>query len=182
MGIFFVTNNSTKSCKGYKGKFTSLGLDVEPEEIFSFSFAAAAYLEQTKFKESGKKVYIVGEVGIQEELDLIGVPYIGGEADADKKVELKSGYALPYDKDVGAVIVGFDRNINYYKIQYAQEWAGNGAMAGAIKGCTGQEPVLVGKPSALMIDYIVDKYKCDRGKICMVGDRLDTDILFGQTT
>ena len=24
----------------------------------------------------------------------------GGEADADKKVELKSGYALPYDKDV----------------------------------------------------------------------------------
>ena len=75
--IFFVTNNSTKSRKGYKGKFTSLGLDVEPEEIFSSSFAAAAYLEQTKFKESGKKVYIVGEVGIQEELDLIGVPYIG---------------------------------------------------------------------------------------------------------
>ena len=27
-----------------------------------------------------------------------------------------------------------------------------------------------------MIDYIVDKDKCDRGKICMVGDRLDTDI------
>lgn len=204
--IFFVTNNSTKSRKGYKGKFTSLGLDVEPEEIFSSSFAAAAYLEQTKFKESGKKVYIVGEVGIQEELDLIGVPYIGGEADADKRVELKSGYALPHDEDVGAVIVGFDRNINYYKIQYAQlcinenpgcqfivtnldavthltdaqEWAGNGAMAGAIKGCTGQEPVLVGKPSALMIDYIVEKYKCERGKICMVGDRLDTDILFGQ--
>ena len=96
----------------------------------------------------------------------------GGEADADKRVELKSGYALPHDEDVGAVIVGFDRNINYYKIQYAQlcinenpgcqfivtnldavthltdaqEWAGNGAMAGAIKGCTGQEPVLVGAP------------------------------------
>lgn len=61
---------------------------------------------------------------------------------------------------VGAVVVGFDRNINYYKIQYAclcirqnpgclfiatnldavthltdaQEWAGNGAMVGAIKG------------------------------------------------
>ena len=61
---------------------------------------------------------------------------------------------------VGAVVVGFDRHINYYKIQYAtlcisenpgclfiatnldakthltdaQEWAGNGAMVGAIKG------------------------------------------------
>ncbi len=61
---------------------------------------------------------------------------------------------------VGAVVVGFDRHINYYKIQFAQlcidenpgclfiatnldakthltdaqEWAGNGAMVGAIKG------------------------------------------------
>ena len=75
--IFFVTNNSTKSRLGYKKKFDGLGLDVQPEEIFSSSFAAAAYLEQTKFKESGKKVYIIGEVGIEDELDLIGVPYIG---------------------------------------------------------------------------------------------------------
>lgn len=61
---------------------------------------------------------------------------------------------------VGAVVVGFDRHINYYKIQFAQlcidenpgclfiatnldakthltdaqEWAGNGAMVGAIRG------------------------------------------------
>jgi len=205
--VFFVTNNSTKSRKGYLGKFKSLGLeDTKPEEIFSSSFAAAAYLEQTKFKETGKKVYIIGEVGIEEELDLIGVPWLGGGSDAGKKIELKSGYALPHDESVGAVIVGFDREINYHKIQYAQlcinenpgcefiatnldavthltdaqEWAGNGAMAGAIKGCTGREPTLVGKPSPLMIDYIVEKYGCQRERICMVGDRLDTDILFGQ--
>merc|ERR1719410_526481 len=99
--LFFVTNNSTKSRKGYKKKFDGLKLDVEAEEIFSSSFAAAAYLDQTKFKETGKKVYIIGEIGIEEELDLIGVPYIGGSADAGKNVELKSGYALPHDKDVG---------------------------------------------------------------------------------
>ena len=191
--------------RSYKKKFDSLGLDVAAEEIFSSSFAAAAYLEQTKFKDTGKKAYIIGEVGIEEELDLIGVPWIGGSSDAGKKVELKSGYALPHDEDVGAVIVGFDREVSYYKIQYAQlcinenpgcefiatnldavthltdaqEWAGNGAMAGAIKGCTGQDPTLVGKPSPLMIDYIVSKYGIDRDRIAMVGDRLDTDILFG---
>ena len=32
--------------------------DVAPEEIFSSSFAAAAYLEQTKFKDTGKKVLV----------------------------------------------------------------------------------------------------------------------------
>jgi 4-nitrophenyl phosphatase/phosphoglycolate phosphatase len=87
------------------------------------------------------------------------------------------GGRLEIDEDVGAVIVGFDRYVNYYKIQYAQlcineiegcefiatnldavthltdaqEWAGNGSMVGAIKGCTGQEPTVVGKPSPLMI-------------------------------
>jgi len=203
--LFFVTNNSTKSRKGYKKKFDDLGLDVKAEEIFSSSFAAAAYLEQTNFKATGKKAYIIGEVGIEEELDLIGVSHIGGPKDGDKKVELKPGYAVPHDKDVGAVIVGFDRFINYYKIQYAQlcinenencefiatnldavthltdaqEWAGNGSMVGAIKGCTGKEPTVVGKPSPLMIDYMVQKFGVQRNRICMVGDRLDTDVLFG---
>lgn len=202
--IFFVTNNSTKSRKGYLGKFKSLGLEVNPEEIFSSSFAAAAYLEQNPLPP-GKKAYIIGQEGIGDELDLLSIPHIGGPADAGKVIKLGPGVRVDQDPDVAAVIVGFDSAINYYKIQYAQlcinenkdcrfiatnldavthlteeqEWAGNGAMVGAIKGCTGREPILVGKPSPLMVDYIVDKYKCDRSRICMVGDRLDTDILFG---
>ena len=203
--LFFVTNNSTKSRAGYKSKFDSLGLDSIPaEEIFSSSFAAAAYLEQTNFKATGKKAYIIGEVGICQELDLIGVPYIGGPADKDAQPNMGPGGKLEVDPDVGAVIVGFDRYVNYYKIQYAQlcinehdaefiatnldavthltdaqEWAGNGSMVGAIKGCTGQEPTVVGKPSPLMIEYLETKYGMDRSRICMVGDRLDTDVLFG---
>ncbi|GKZ01303.1 hypothetical protein MPSEU_001081300 [Mayamaea pseudoterrestris] len=203
--LFFVTNNSTKSRAGYKKKFDSLGLDSIPaEEIFSSSFAAAAYLEQTNFKATGKKVYIIGESGIGDELDLINVPYIGGPADKDLQPNMGAGGTLTVDPDVGAIIVGFDRYINYYKIQYAQlcinehdaqfiatnldavthltdaqEWAGNGSMVGAIKGCTGKEPIVVGKPSPLMIEYLETKYGMDRSRICMVGDRLDTDVLFG---
>lgn len=204
--VFFVTNNSTKSRAGYLQKFKKLGLDAKAEEIFSSSFAAAAYLEQTNFKATGKKVYVIGEIGIPEELDLIDVPYIGGPEDSEKQPNMASGGRVDHDHDVGAVVVGFDRFLNYYKIQYAQlcinenpdckfiatnldevthltnaqEWAGNGAMVGSIKGCTGQEPILVGKPSPLMIDYIVSKYKISREEICMVGDRLDTDVLFGK--
>jgi len=173
-------------------------------EIFSSSFAAAAYLEQNPLPP-GKKAYIIGQEGIGDELDLLSIPHIGGPADAGKVIKLGPGVRVDQDPDVAAVIVGFDSAINYYKIQYAQlcinenkdcrfiatnldavthlteeqEWAGNGAMVGAIKGCTGREPILVGKPSPLLVDYIVDKYKCDRSRICMVGDRLDTDILFG---
>jgi hypothetical protein len=38
-------------------------------------------------------VYIIGETGIAEELDLIGVPYIGGPADKGKVIDLKPGEA-----------------------------------------------------------------------------------------
>lgn len=114
------------------------------------------------------------------------------------------GGKLEDDPDVGAVVVGFDRTINYYKIQTAQllinehgaefiatnldavthltdaqEWAGNGSMVGAIRGCTGRDPTVVGKPSPLMIDYMEKKFGFDRSRICMVGDRLDTNVLFG---
>merc|ERR1719188_2480173 len=54
-------------------------------------------------------------------------------------------------------------------------------MVGAIQGCTGITPNVVGKPAPLMIDYLAEKYNItDRSRICMVGDRLDTDIAFGR--
>ena len=61
--LFFVTNNSTKSRKGYLGKFTKLGLNISAEEIYSSSYAAAAYLESISFP-SDKKVctYTCGKV------------------------------------------------------------------------------------------------------------------------
>ena len=157
-----MTNNSTKSRAGYKSKFDSLGLAdiVSADSIFSSSFAAAAYLDLHDFKATGKKVYIIGEVGIQDELDLCGPD------DKDKVANFTPGSIVEHDANVGAVIVGLDRNINYYKIQYAQlcinenhgclviatntdavthltdaqEWAGNGSMVGAINDVPAGNP------------------------------------------
>lgn len=202
--LVFVTNNSTKSRAGYVKKFTSLGLSVKPEEIYSSSYAAAAYLEAIDF-DKNKKVYVVGEIGIQEELDLKGFHHTGGPEDGEKSVTLSKGYKMPHDPEVGAVVVGFDRNINYYKLQYAtlcirenpgclfiatnldavthltdaQEWAGGGSMVGAIKGSTKKEPTVVGKPADFMLQNIASQFGLERSQICMVGDRLDTDIMFG---
>jgi ribonucleotide monophosphatase NagD (HAD superfamily) len=189
------------------------------------------------------------------------------------------GEKLEVDPDVGAVVVGFDRHINYYKIHYAtvclrelpgcqfiatnldavthltdaQEWAGNGSMVrcffllflntlsiaiegqcawdhvassmhdwgalitlhelhaqvkgivrgashynmlsvtrlhrfahvivlqvGAIKGSSQREPKVVGKPAGFMLKDIAAKFNLKPEQICMVGDRLDTDMMFGK--
>ncbi|GAQ83287.1 2-phosphoglycolate phosphatase [Klebsormidium nitens] len=201
--LIFVTNNSTKSRKQYMKKFTDLGLSVTEEEIFASSFAAAAYLKGIGFN---KKAYIIGEVGIQKEMDIAGISHLGGPEDGQKTIDLSPGVMMEHDHDVGAVVVGFDRYLNYYKLQYAtlclrenpgclfiatncdavthltdaQEWAGGGSMVGAIKGSTKKEPFVAGKPSTFMMDWIAKSYGIDKSEICMVGDRLDTDILFGQ--
>ena len=39
---------------------------------------------------------------------------------------------------------------------------------------------MVGKPAPFMLDYIANKFDIRKDQICMVGDRLDTDILFGK--
>lgn len=59
-------------------------------------------------------------------------------------------------------------------------YTGGGCMVGAIKGSTQREPLVVGKPSTFMMDHVTSKFNIKTSQICMVGDRLDTDILFGQ--
>jgi phosphoglycolate phosphatase len=58
--------------------------------------------------------------------------------------------------------------------------SGGGSMVNAISGSTQREPLVVGKPSTFMMDYLANKFGILKSQICMVGDRLDTDILFGQ--
>ncbi|KAG6744475.1 hypothetical protein POTOM_051105 [Populus tomentosa] len=183
--LVFVTNNSLKSRIQYAKKFHSLGISVAEDEIFSSSFAAAMYLKVNNFPQE-KKVYVIGGEGILEELQLAGYTGLGGP--------------------VGAVVVGIDPSINYYKLQYGtlcirenpgclfiatnrdavghmtdlQEWPGAGCMVAAMCGSTEREPIVVGKPSTFIMDFLLQKFHINTSKMCMVGDRLDTDILFGQ--
>lgn len=205
--IYFVTNNSTRSRVDLKKKFDNLDIDVSYDEILSSSFAAALFLTQKGFgdKNCTKKVYVVGEVGVCDELQMAGIDYIGGPAHSDERVNLSMNEGMKVDPDVRAVVAGLDTQINYHKIQYAQlcinelnsefiatntdemahltsaqKWAGGGAIIGALRGCTGREPILVGKPSSFLIEHIFAKHNdVNPSRICMVGDRLNTDILFG---
>ncbi|GMH05221.1 hypothetical protein Nepgr_007061 [Nepenthes gracilis] len=204
--LAFVTNNSTKSRRQYAKKFHSLGISVPEDEIFCSSFAASMYLKSINFPQD-KKVYAFGEEGMLEELELAGYTGLGGPEDGKKVVELKANSLFEHDKSVGAVVVGLDQYINYYKLQYAtlcirenpgclfiatnrdavgnmtdlQEWPGAGCMVAAVCGSTEKEPIVVGKPSTFMMEFLLKKFNVTSSRMCMVGDRLDTDILFGQS-
>lgn len=107
------------------------------------------------------------------------------------------------DESVGVVLVGLDHGINYRKLARAYQFLQNpktvflatnidstfptrgglfpgaGTMSAPIAYMTGRQPLSLGKPSQAMMDAIETRFKFDRKRACMVGDRLNTDIRFG---
>lgn len=206
--VVFVTNNSTKSRQDYVKKLAGLGIAAETDDVFGSSYSAAVYISRIlPLPPNRRKVFVLGEAGIETELRAEGVPFIGGTDPALRRDitpedyrALADGSAL--DPEVGAVLVGLDFHFNYLKLATAFQYLRRGAVflatnidstlpsagsffpgAGSVVAplalMTGIQPVSFGKPSAAMMDAIKGKFALDHERTCMVGDRLNTDIQFG---
>jgi hypothetical protein len=57
---------------------------------------------------------------------------------------------------------------------------GCGSLVSFLETATGVDPITCGKPSETLAQILVAEHGVDTSKACMVGDRLDTDIKFGQ--
>ncbi|TPX51735.1 hypothetical protein SeLEV6574_g00141 [Synchytrium endobioticum] len=203
--LLFVTNNSTKSRAAYRKKFISLNLHAEVEEIFGSSYAAAYYLKYILNFPFDKRVYICGMEGIQEELKAEGIAYTGADEDNDNLQSMdEMGSVLP-DPSIGAVLFGFDLNLNYKKLAKAytylcdnpdihfiatnqdltfpaggRVYPGTGALLASLTAPLKRKPTVCGKPEKTMLEVIINKYHLNVERTCMIGDRLDTDIEFGK--
>lgn len=59
------------------------------------------------------------------------------------------------------------------------ELPGGGTMVSMLQTCARRHPTVVGKPNQEFLDLIVQTRGIDRSRTVMVGDKLSTDILFG---
>jgi len=204
--LIFVTNNATKTRESFKSKFDMLKIEVELDEIFGSAYASAAYLKYTLGFPDGKYVYVLGEEGIERELDAVGIKHKGGTDPEDNILLKEMDFAgIQSDPSIGAVMAGFDTSVNYKKLAKAHRFLmddekclfiltnddssfpDNGTLypvSGAISAplryaLPKRKPIVVGKPNQPMLDSILAKHNLDRKRTLMVGDRLDTDILFG---
>lgn len=179
--VVFLTNKSIASRNDYVEKLTSLGIEVELNEVINSNYITAHYLKSVMGQDDS--VYVIGEAPLFEEL-------------AEENIKLA-------DVAVEAtyVVLGWDRKFTYDKLNDAfQAWRNGakiiatnpdrtcpvqggeipdcGAMIGAIEGATG-EPVtmITGKPSMMMAEYVLTEVLGMQAEDCyMVGDRLETDI------
>jgi 4-nitrophenyl phosphatase len=204
--VIFVTNNSMKSRHAYVQKFIKLGIQASEEEIFGSSYASAIYIARVLKLPKEKKVYILGERGVEEELEAENVPYFGGTNPDDRKDVTEEDYEkIKPDESVGAVLCGLDQHISYKKLAKAFTYLRQGpdvhfiatntdstypthgtffpgagtTTTAALEYATKRKATVCGKPSQTMLDAIFAKYHLNRERTCMVGDRLNTDIEFG---
>ncbi|MED6241018.1 hypothetical protein ATANTOWER_014059 [Ataeniobius toweri] len=197
--VVFVTNNSTRPRENYVNKFTRLGFtDVMLDQIFSSSYCSALYLRDV-VKVRGQ-VFVIGCEGLRMELLEAGIPCVEETDDPDATI-----YNCALAPDVKAVLVGHDDKLTFLKLAKAScylrdpeclflatdndPWhplsggrilPGSGSLTAALEVASGRKATVIGKPSCFMFECISSQFRgVDPAQCLMVGDRLETDMLFG---
>ena len=176
----FLTNNSSKNRYAYVEKLARYGINVTPDEVFTSGEATTLWLNERK---PGARVYLAGTPSLEEEFQ-------------------QAGFILT-DENPDYMVLGFDQTLTYEKLIKLCDFARAGvpyvcthpdfncpidggfipdigAMIAFIKASTGREPdIIVGKPNRSIAEAAMHKYGFSREEICMVGDRLYTDIALG---
>lgn len=125
--VIFVTNNSTKSRTDYLSKFEKMGIsNIDKLEIFGSSFASAVYVDKILKLPKDKKVWVLGEEGIEKELQELGYATVGGtdpELVKDGvKFDPNTDLFDKLDADVGCVVCGLTFNVNYLKLSLTMQY------------------------------------------------------------
>lgn len=178
----FLTNNASKDKLEYVKKLEKLGIKASKDEVFSSADATISY-----FKQIGKKrLFLVGNTSLKNQLEEAGFEII-----------------TERNREIDAVLVSFDTELNYEKLWIACDYlqdgydyfathpdfvcpldAGRimpdaGSIIELLNACVNRRPIVIGKPERKMIESLTDKYKVSKDDLIMVGDRLYTDIAMG---
>lgn len=181
---YYITNNSTKSGADYVKKFrNSFHLETTEDLFITSGFMTIRFLKENF---ADKKIYCLGTHSFVEELR-------------------RNGLCVTEDveADVACVLVGFDNELNYRKLEIACEilstmdvpfYATNpdlccpvsfgfvpdcGSICEMIENSTGKGPVYLGKPNAGVVKLCLEASGFSKEETLVVGDRLYTDIACG---
>ena len=181
--VVFLSNKPIQTREDYASKLTRLGIPTPPDEVINSTFVMTNYLKKIAPQA---RLFVVGEPPFIEELKRAGFQI----TDVPKEIEY--------------VVVAFDRTFDYGKLNIAFQAIRSGAhfvatnpdrtcpvVGGEIPDCAGmiaaieavtekKVEVIVGKPSPLMIQTVLDVLGLRPEDCILIGDRIETDIRMGK--
>ncbi len=179
----FLTNNPSAGIADYLAKLAKLGIEATREEMYTTSIATIDYIK-THYPEA-KRLFLLGTPSMIAEFEKAG--FISTSDSADDVPD--------------AVIVAFDKTLQYDRLCRAAWWISQGLPyvatnpdrvcptdqkvvlvdCGSICEClahaTGRHPdITLGKPDPNMLSGILGRFGYEADEVAMVGDRIYTDI------
>jgi arabinose operon protein AraL len=182
--VVFLSNKPLQTREDYASKLTRLGIPTQPDEVINSTFVMTHYLKKNVPQA---RLFVVGELPFIEELK-------------------RNDFTITEEpKEIDYVVVAFDRTFDYRKLNIAfQAIKKFGAHfiatnpdrtcpveGGEIPDCAGmiaaieavtekKVEAIVGKPSPVMIQAVLDVLGLRPEDCILIGDRLETDIKMGR--
>ena len=182
--IIYITNKTTGTVKEYCEFLKKNNLDINVNEIVNATLVTKKYLSE---KHLGEKFYAIGEQIFINEIENAGLSYSQNP------------------DEINIVLITLDRTLNFKKLEIAAKALDNGARfyaaniddtcpveggeildAGSTISALEKRTHLklekhFGKPSEFMMREILNIIDLPRDKCLLIGDRVETDIVMGNT-
>lgn len=175
----FVTNNSSRTPEAVAQHLCAMGVEAAEADVYTAAQAAVRYMVE---RNLGKNVYFIGETGLEKALS-------------------KQQFTIT-NECPDYVVQGIDRQFSYEKLEIAVRCILNGAeyiltnpdlllpserglvpsagsIAASIQAGSQTEPVVIGKPSKIIMQYALERLGLSAEDVWVVGDNLFTDIAAG---
>ncbi|MFC5467623.1 HAD-IIA family hydrolase [Cohnella suwonensis] len=183
----FVTNNSTRTPEDVAGHLLHMNIVAEREEIVTSALAAAYDIQA---RQPGAAVFAIGERGLKEALREAGLLLVGEDRDV-------AGASDNGRADL--VVQGLDREATYARLTEATRHllagagfvqtnpdrllpVGDGFLPGAgslgaiLVAASGKSPLVIGKPSTIIMDFALKRAGTAADQAWVVGDNPYTDL------
>lgn len=178
--ICFFTNNSSRNHDDYVKKINDMGLAVSENEVYTSGQVTAEYILENFL---GKKINLLGNERLRKEFEDYGIPVV--------------------DENPDLCVIAFDTSLAYDRLYQFCKYVKKGlpyiathpdftcpaeecpmpdigAMIEMVRLTTGRTPdVIMGKPHTEAGLRMAKNHGLTADKVAMVGDRLYTDIAFG---
>jgi NagD protein len=180
--VAFLSNKPLSTRQEYAAKLTRLGIPTPPGDVINSTFVLIRYLSKIA---PGAKVFVIGEPPFLAEL-------------------AQAGFHLTEEPaQIDYVIASFDRTFDYRKLYIAFQAIRRGAhfiatnpdrtcpfpegelpdcaaVIAALEAVTEKRvEVVVGKPSPITAEAVLEVVGLQGQECILVGDRLETDIRMG---
>jgi len=187
-GLIFITNDPRGSPKDYSTKLNTMGIPTNSEDIITSSMAVAYRIKNEHKDLREKNAYVVGTQALKEEIGNIGLRLVNGEEAKKADFVIVGGHPGFHYEEIKISSLAIRNGACFYATNRDPVFPtdeglvpATGSELASIEVASGKRAITAGKPETIIFEVAIAKNRLpNKGRIAIIGDRIDTDIKGGK--